>query len=432
MVKLVAMPRLGIKMTEGTVIEWCVGVGDVVKEGQLVLIIESDKSEVEIESQHSGVVRHIYVRPGQTVGCGTVLAALTDTPDELFDAAAHESVPGGQAAQAEPRGGAPSDTRTTETERSVPRSAPVAPAARRRAEALGLNPSKIPGTGPGGRVIREDVDAFASALEARVQVAEGVALEVETRGEGDRVLLLPGFGTDASAFARQMPVLSEHYRVSILNPRGVGLSDAPEAESYDLSTAAQDAAAVAGGPVHVIGASLGAAVALEMALGAAQQVRSLTLITPLLRTNGRLLAVMDAWCRTAAEAGPETLAHALAPWFFSTAVLDDATRTVRAVKGIAQMATRVPPATLARAAAGLRGWSGSREGDLARVQVRALVIAAERDLLASEAGQVARALPNARLVTIPGAGHAVTLEAPDAVNAAILEHLGSAAPPDDV
>ena len=432
MVKLVAMPRLGMKMTEGTVIEWRVRPGDVVQEGQLVLIIESDKSEVEIESQYSGVLRHIYVQPGQTVGCGTVLAALTDTPDEPFEAAAHESLRDQRTTGAEPQSAEPSAIRATVMDRSTARSAPIAPAARRRAEALGLDPAKIPGTGPGGRVIREDVDGFASALEARVQVAEGVALEVETQGKGDPVLLLPGFGTDASAFARQIPVLSAQYRVSSLNPRGVGLSDAPEADIYDLSTAAQDAATVAGGPAHVIGASLGAAVGLELALGSAKQVRSLTLITPFLRTNGTLLAVMDAWCRTAAEAGPETLARTLVPWFFSAAVLDDATRAARAIKGIAQMATRVSPATLSRTAAGLRKWSGSRGDDLAKVQVPTLVVVAERDLLASEGEQVAKALPNARLVTIPGAGHAVTLEAPDAVNAAILEHLGSSFPSNDV
>ena len=55
MARVIAMPRLGLKMTEGTVIEWRVAPGDLVLAGQVVLVIESDKAEVEVEAPASCV-----------------------------------------------------------------------------------------------------------------------------------------------------------------------------------------------------------------------------------------------------------------------------------------------------------------------------------------------------------------------------------------
>ena len=76
----IAMPRLGMTMTEGTVLTWPVPLGGRVEKGQVVLTIESEKAEVEIEAPASGVLRHVYVEPDRTVPCGTLLAALTEAP----------------------------------------------------------------------------------------------------------------------------------------------------------------------------------------------------------------------------------------------------------------------------------------------------------------------------------------------------------------
>ena len=103
----------------------------------------------------------------------------------------------------------------------------------------------------------------------------------------------------------------ERFLVLGVNPRGVGLSDDPELDVQPVSQAAADAGAVIEGPVHVVGASLGAAAAIELALEQPERVRSLTLITPFVRANPRLLAVTDAWARIAAEGSPETLSRAL-------------------------------------------------------------------------------------------------------------------------
>ena len=59
----VAMPKLGMTMKEGTVLEYRVRPGDRVAKGQIILRIESEKTEVEIEAPASGVIRHLYVEP---------------------------------------------------------------------------------------------------------------------------------------------------------------------------------------------------------------------------------------------------------------------------------------------------------------------------------------------------------------------------------
>ncbi|NNL84588.1 MAG: hypothetical protein HKP27_03000, partial [Myxococcales bacterium] len=82
------MPKLGMSMEEGRVVAWPLPLGSAVAKGETVLIIESEKAEVEIEATAAGVLRHIYVEPDETVPCGSLLAALTESADSTFDAEA--------------------------------------------------------------------------------------------------------------------------------------------------------------------------------------------------------------------------------------------------------------------------------------------------------------------------------------------------------
>jgi pimeloyl-ACP methyl ester carboxylesterase len=296
-----------------------------------------------------------------------------------------------------------------------PAEPPVVPAARKRAKDLDVDLARVSGSGPGGRVSVEDVEAAARQMGERIEVAP-------SQGEGDTVLFLPGFGTDVSAFAPQIPLLAAAFRVRGLNPRGIGFSSAPALERY-VATAASDAAAAAGGAALAAGASLGAAVAIELALAKPEAVRSLVLITPFVTASPRLLAVIDAWIRLAADAPPDALAAMLLPWLYGSAFLADTASCRRAAKALAEAATRAPAATLRRSADGLRAWSGTRAGDLGRIRARTLVIAGEEDLLTPDAAELAKQIPRAELVRIPGAGHAVGIEAGEAVARAILGHV---------
>ena len=88
-----------------------------------------------------------------------------------------------------------------------------------------------------------------------------------------------------------------------------------------------------------------------------------------------------------------------------------------------EASSRVPATTLERMVAGMAGWSGSRRLDLARIAVPTLVIGASEDLLTKDPTAIAEAIPDAKLLMVDGAGHAVALEAPDPVNEAIGAHL---------
>ena len=427
----ISMPRLGMTMAEGTLVEWPLAPGDRVEKGDTILIIESEKAEVEIEAPATGFFRHVYVQEGETVPCGALLGALTETADEPFDATAFRAATDDATQRAGGGGGGRGGLRVQTAAAGPTLSQPpprgptrsVAPAARAAAKRLGIDPQRVGGTGPNGRVTRQDVEAYAAAREALVPVADGVSLEVLTAGDGDLVVLLPGLGTDVSVFARQTPPLAEHFRVCGINPRGVGLSDAPEADVYDVAQTAADAVATYSGAAHVIGASLGAAAALELALVHPERVKSLTLITPFVVATPRLLAVGEGWRRIAAETTPETTAAALLPWFFSPGFLADEAARRRTLRGLAQTLARVPAATVARMATGMATWSGTRSGDLGEVRIPTLVLAGGEDLLTPGAAAMAEAIPGAKLWVVEGAGHAVTLESADGVNEAIAAHL---------
>lgn len=433
----IAMPRLGMTMEEGTVVQWPIAVDAKVARGVIVLVIETEKAESEIEATVDGVLRHVYVEPGETVPCGALLAAVTDSADDPFDADAFAAAyvpPDGPAAEA----GEPAPETSAASE-AAPRARaggggrkPIAPAARALAKKLGIDPSGIDGTGPNGRVTKADVEAFAARRADLTEVEPGIGLEVlregheERAAKGEPVALLPGLGTDVSAFALLTPRLATHFEVIGVNSRGVGHSDAPEADCYTVERAADDVAAVLGGPAHLVGASLGAAVAIELALRHPDRVRSLVLLTPFVEARPRLAAFARAWQRARAEASPAAVAEILAPWLFGDALLGDAAARERVLRGLAQTVQRTSADTLARQAAGLQAWSGSRAGDLSDLSAPTLVLAGGDDLLVPDAASVAAAIPNAKCEVLPGCGHALAIDGADDVALRILAHLKDA------
>src|SRR5512139_41804 len=125
----IAMPKLGMSMQEGRVVAWPLALGARVERGQTVLVIESEKAEVEIEATASGVFRHVYVAVDETVPCGTLLGAITETPDEPFDAdafrAANDHPESPRAASAPP----PAAAAAANAPRASGGRKPIAPAA---------------------------------------------------------------------------------------------------------------------------------------------------------------------------------------------------------------------------------------------------------------------------------------------------------------
>ena len=159
-------------MTEAEIVAILVREGDVIREDAPLLEVETDKAQVEIPSPMGGRVEKIHVEPGQTVKVGAPLVTFADGAAE--PAAAPAPARSGPAAPAPaakaPAAGAPAPTAAAAPAQATaavpaPRmESPVAatPATRRLARELGVDLTTVRGTGPGGRVLDEDVRATAS------------------------------------------------------------------------------------------------------------------------------------------------------------------------------------------------------------------------------------------------------------------------------
>ena len=164
-----AMPSLGADMEEGRVIEWRVAPGDTVHRGDLIAVVETEKSDIDIEIWHDGIVEEFLVDVGQLVDVGTPIARL-----RTVGAGAETA-----AVTTRPDASGPATPAPTSLRQPAPAPAPPAPGdrvpasplARRRAAAQGIDLRGLRGSGPGGAVIEADV----VAASATAQPADGAA-----------------------------------------------------------------------------------------------------------------------------------------------------------------------------------------------------------------------------------------------------------------
>jgi len=164
MSQTVVMPKLGLTMQEAELTRWLVNVGDEVRAGQPICEIETDKITMEVEAPAAGVVLR-RVEAGVVVAVGVGIAVLGAAGESADGVVLHGDGPA-PTARAEPE---PSPTEAAADPGSPRRDRPqagderqaVAPVARRLAAELGVDLSTVRGTGPGGRVVRRDVEAAA-------------------------------------------------------------------------------------------------------------------------------------------------------------------------------------------------------------------------------------------------------------------------------
>lgn len=168
------MPRLSDSMEEGTIVKWLVAQGDAVELGQPLVEIETDKATVTYEADESGVILALYVREGALVPVGAPIAVLGEAGDELItersagalatgagaDAGASVSVaPPITGAETSVSPGPPTaGAGATIPSPPVSARAKASPLARRLASERGVDLAALNGSGPGGRVIRADVE----------------------------------------------------------------------------------------------------------------------------------------------------------------------------------------------------------------------------------------------------------------------------------
>lgn len=160
MAALVRMPRLGANMEEGTVLRWRKAVGDTVQKGEPLLEVETDKVNAEVEAPRTGVLLSIDVGEGTTVAVGSPIgtigeageAPLAKTPPAQGSSAPPSAPAAAPRVAAEPLAAVPAVAASRPGERIR-----VSPAARALARELGVDLTRVAGTGPLGRIVRADI-----------------------------------------------------------------------------------------------------------------------------------------------------------------------------------------------------------------------------------------------------------------------------------
>lgn len=181
MAEIVTMPKLGFDMAEGTLVRWVKAESDPVEKGQVIAEIETDKATVEVESTFSGRMARHLVEEGTSVPVNAPIAVIIEEGEKLSDELLADLV--GKKDKAKKKPGAETTKTKTKPEKQSQvvesvepeeQSAEITPAggvrssplARRMADDLEIDLSEVEGSGPQGRVVKKDVEAYLESAKA--------------------------------------------------------------------------------------------------------------------------------------------------------------------------------------------------------------------------------------------------------------------------
>ncbi|KAG8366600.1 hypothetical protein BUALT_Bualt17G0096700 [Buddleja alternifolia] len=175
------MPALSSTMTEGKIVSWTKSEGDVVSKGESVVVVESDKADMDVETFYDGILAAIVVNDGETAPVGASIGLLAETEDEIAEARA-------KAASQSTSAAATSAPEIESPAAAIAAAAPAAtttgkvvatPYAKKLAKQHKVDVGKLVGTGPFGRITAEDVEKAAGITpspKANVVVAAAPAV----------------------------------------------------------------------------------------------------------------------------------------------------------------------------------------------------------------------------------------------------------------
>ena len=285
----VILPKVDMDMTHGTLAVWHVAEGEIVQQGAALFDIETDKAAMEVEAPATGRLYHIMAQPGDKIAVGSVMAWLYPEGAILgpAPAAAISAPPQPEPPTAPVPAPAPGETPATTAKRATP-------AARKAARELQVPLTDVTGTGPLGRIQKDDVKALTADYPAPVisdapplsgWTQETGPLHISRRkGQGFPIVLLHGFTADSQSWAPLEKALGPARPLIRIDLPGHGKSPKRQVRSFkDLSrmiVEAFDEATRDVEAVHIIGHSLGAALALALVDIRGRRVASLTLIAP--------------------------------------------------------------------------------------------------------------------------------------------------------
>lgn len=175
MAEVVSMPKLGFDMAEGTLVRWVISEDESVEKGAVLAEIETDKATIEVESSFSGIVRRHLIEEGTTVPVGDAIAIIGDKDEEID----LDALIGGEKVVETTEEAAPEQAESKKPEvvgleaaaeaGHLPEGVRVSPLARRMAEEKGIDLSRVSGSGPHGRIVKADIEAYQEVEPAPIE-----------------------------------------------------------------------------------------------------------------------------------------------------------------------------------------------------------------------------------------------------------------------
>jgi len=268
---------------------------------------------------------------------------------------------------------------------------------------------------------------MATLLLASMLMLNDVELYYEVHGDGPPLLLVAGLASDVSSWQSVLPALSEHFRVIVVDNRGIGRS-VPQDAPVSVDLMADDCAALIDhlgyGPVHVLGHSMGAFTALSLAARYPGKVKKLVLAAAGEKSSFRnTLLFSDLADRYDRGGDLADFFRTVFYWIFSPAFFEDEST----VKGAMEFALSYP---FPQASVSFRNQVkaiGDFDGSCftGSINAPALVLAGREDLLFSAAAgaELAKKLPRGTFLAIDGAAHSIHAEKPERFTEAVIRFL---------
>jgi len=182
----VIMPKLGLTMETGTIEKWHKKEGDKVEQGDILFEVMTDKVSLEVEAYESGVLRKILRGEGEEVPVTETVAYIGEKDEEIPSGAGKAAPKKEQVTEKSEKKEAVEE-KVKKTTVSKEKRIKISPIARKIAESKNIDISKITGSGPGGRIVKEDVTAFSETASA---MPEGeIAVKSSTPLKGMRKVI---------------------------------------------------------------------------------------------------------------------------------------------------------------------------------------------------------------------------------------------------
>lgn len=263
-----------------------------------------------------------------------------------------------------------------------------------------------------------------------IERPDGTSIHSQVTGRTDAppVLLIQGLGMNKNGWALQRIAMATKYRTIAIDNRGAGRSSIPR-EPFTLEDMADDAAAVLDHyglqDAHIVGASMGGAIAQILAVKHPTRVRSLTLACTACRNLPWRSELLQHWADTANVRGLRQWADESARWLVGPRSFR---RLAPAIGWLGPLATFRPSRGFSAQVGAILDTDDSMVAELGRITAPTLVVVGNQDILTPRADseEIAERIPQAELVVISGAAHGLMIEHASTFNRVVLDFIDRA------